>query len=53
MEERWLFVGLSVVFFRDAEYLLQGDAVDVDYFLMEEVQHYKIFIGGLVSCRNA
>ena len=39
-------VGFFVVFIRVAEYLLQGDAVEVDYFRTEAVQYYELFIGG-------
>jgi len=50
----WLFVGLFVVFIRVAEYLLQGDDVEVNDFRTEVVQYYELFIGGgLVSCRTA
>ena len=52
VEERWLFVGLFVVFIRVAEFLLQGNIVKVNYFRPEAVQCYEVFIGGSVVLEN-
>ena len=53
VEERWLFVGLFVVYIRVAEYILQGTLCRLIIFVRSRFNVTNFYRGSLLFCRTS